>query len=284
MSTSKLRDDAMFLAGFLVGTYDLKGDAGVPACIQPFIDRIISSEIPQTGASVTQVEALLKKVSPLFEEVTTILPTTSAIQIESPIEQLQPEIAPKSTEPPVNCDLTIEEAKKIFPHFTAAIEEGKEIAAPAGHTVDVSPAENSAGYNTWDDDSKELLCQERTKNPPTSWKEIGTMLGRTGTQCQAKHISIMKKTATAAPVAISKEQDPDEEENDSQESEYAGKRDSGQLLTDEDWPSIQDMLRKKHTMRAIASDYDVPSKELRDFVDRKLVEDARAVDAKRVKK
>lgn len=34
--------DAAFLAGFIVGTFDLRGDADVPAYVKPYIDRVMN--------------------------------------------------------------------------------------------------------------------------------------------------------------------------------------------------------------------------------------------------
>lgn len=48
-----VRDDAIFLAGFVVGTYDLRDDSRPPAYIQSFIERIVGS-VPSHGSTVTQ--------------------------------------------------------------------------------------------------------------------------------------------------------------------------------------------------------------------------------------
>jgi hypothetical protein len=63
--------------------------------------------------------------------------------------------------------------------------------------------------------------------------------------------------------------------------EYAGKRDPDQSLDDSDWPDIQAMTRKGMTFRQIASDYDVKPPVMREFIDQKLIEEARKKDAHR---
>lgn len=47
---------------------------------------------------------------------------------------------------------------------------------------------------------------------------------------------------------------------------YAGKRDPGQPLTDEDWPGIKSRLARSPDRRAIASDYDVDLDGLNFFI------------------
>jgi hypothetical protein len=47
---------------------------------------------------------------------------------------------------------------------------------------------------------------------------------------------------------------------------YAGKRDPGQALTDQDWPDIKARLAKSPDRRAIASDYDVDLEDLNFFI------------------
>lgn len=58
--------DAAFLAGFITGTYDLKGEQQLPAYIKPFIDRCLTSGFPPSNDA--------KK-----EEVCSIKPSKSAI-------------------------------------------------------------------------------------------------------------------------------------------------------------------------------------------------------------
>lgn len=50
-------------------------------------------------------------------------------------------------------------------------------------------------------------------------------------------------------------------------NEYAGKRDSGQPLTDCDWPDIKRRLEKSPNRRKIATDYDVDLEELNFFIE-----------------
>jgi hypothetical protein len=53
-----LERDAAFLAGFIVGTYDLRGDAAPPVYIQPFLDRILKS------SAVPKVEGIIQGLTP----------------------------------------------------------------------------------------------------------------------------------------------------------------------------------------------------------------------------
>ncbi|MBP3955430.1 hypothetical protein J8F10_09065 [Gemmata sp. G18] len=52
----------------------------------------------------------------------------------------------------------------------------------------------------------------------------------------------------------------------SDHSGYAGKRDPGQPLTDDDWPDIKARLTKSPDRRAIAGDYDVELDDLNFFI------------------
>jgi hypothetical protein len=53
-----LECDAAFLAGFIVGTYDLRGDSAPPAYIQPFLDRVMKT------ATVPKVEEIIRTLAP----------------------------------------------------------------------------------------------------------------------------------------------------------------------------------------------------------------------------
>lgn len=64
-----MRDDAIFLAGVLVGTYGMR-DVAIPACIQPVIDRIIDLSVMGI-ANPNHIPDATKMVEPIIERVLT---------------------------------------------------------------------------------------------------------------------------------------------------------------------------------------------------------------------
>lgn len=62
-------------------------------------------------------------------------------------------------------------------------------------------------------------------------------------------------------------------------NEYAGKRDEGQELTEEDWPDIDAQLRKGANIRRLASDYDVSVTTMDKFIDTHRIAEAKKADA-----
>lgn len=66
-----LERDAAFLAGFIVGTYDLKGEQAPPAYLKPFLDRVLTgvAPLPETDLRrdshpVNETSALITSTTP----------------------------------------------------------------------------------------------------------------------------------------------------------------------------------------------------------------------------
>ena len=65
-----LEREAVFLAGFLLGTYDLKGEQEPPAVLKPFLDRVLNgtatplAPIPQQDLHPAETSALITSTTP----------------------------------------------------------------------------------------------------------------------------------------------------------------------------------------------------------------------------
>lgn len=64
-----LERDAAFLAGFIVGTYDLKGEQSPPTFLMPFLDRVLKAPVTPTSATSTATTSSTNENTPVDSEI-----------------------------------------------------------------------------------------------------------------------------------------------------------------------------------------------------------------------
>lgn len=137
MSPDHILLDAAFLCGFIAGTYDLKGDQGPPAYIQPYIDRIMAAR----AAAESPAPAEEGKPDPIPDAAKMINPAETAAgnhgaETRKKAETLQSE-ARNFTKPPPEKK---QHGSKLLPHLAEIqkAHDGGENSASIGRRYQVS--------------------------------------------------------------------------------------------------------------------------------------------------